>query len=109
MDLVWRAGEVADTEQGSDAEKAPAIVETIVDLETGEAMPEHRPTNIISAIQVALTLMVIMTMLGFGYKEIAFQILVDKGYWRLVFLAMTPVLIFFSLVGRLNRLVLLTY
>ncbi|KAH7090387.1 glycosyl transferase family group 2-domain-containing protein [Paraphoma chrysanthemicola] len=98
MELVWRAGEAADTEQGSDPEKAsPAVVETTIDLETGEAKKEHRPTNIISAIQVALTLILIMGMLGFGYKQIAFQLLVDKGWWRLAFLVMTPVLILLSL------------
>lgn len=99
MHLVWRAGEAADTEQGSDVEKGPAVVEAEVDMETGEAIPEHRPTNIINSVQVALTLMLIITMLGFGYKQIAFQLLVDKGWWRLAFLVMTPVLVFFSLVS----------
>jgi hypothetical protein len=98
MELVWRAGEAADTEQSSDIEKGPAVVETAIDLETGEAKPEHRPTNIINAVQVAFTLILIVTMLGLGYKQIAFQLLVDQGWWRLVFLVMTPVLIFFSLV-----------
>jgi hypothetical protein len=49
-------------------------------------------------VQVAITLMLIMTMLGLGYRQLAFQILVDKGYIRLAFIVMTPVLIFFSLV-----------
>lgn len=98
MNLVWQAGEPAELEQASETEKAPPVIETEVDLETGETVPEHRPTNIINAIQVAFTIMLITTMLGLGYKQIAFQILVDKKYIRVAFVAMTPVLIFFSLV-----------
>jgi hypothetical protein len=97
MDLVWKAGEAADTEQASDSEKSPPVLETEVDVETCEATLLQRPTNIINAVQVAFTIVLIMTMLGLGYKQLAFQILVDKGYLRLAFIAMTPVLIFFSL------------
>jgi hypothetical protein len=98
MNLVWKADEAADPDQASDAEKTSPVVEIEVDMETGEAMPGQRPTNIINAVQVAITLMLIMTMLGLGYRQLAFQILVDKGYIRLAFIVMTPVLIFFSLV-----------
>jgi hypothetical protein len=99
MALVWKAGEAADPEQASDVEKSPAVLESEVDVETGETTSEQRPTNIINAVQVAFTLVLIMTMLGLGYKQLAFQILVDKGYLRLAFIVMTPVLIFFSLVS----------
>jgi hypothetical protein len=95
---VWKTGEAVDPEQVSDAEKSPPVLESEVDLETGETTSEQRPTNIINAVQVAFTLVLIMTMLGFGYKQLAFQILVDKSYLRLAFIVMTPVLIFFSLV-----------
>jgi hypothetical protein len=99
MDLVWKAGEAPGSEQVSDAEKNPPVMETEIDIETGAATTEQRPTNIINAVQVAFTLMLIMTMLGLGYKQLAFQILVDKVYLRIAFVAMTPVLIFFSLVS----------
>jgi hypothetical protein len=99
MNLVWKAGEAAETEQGSDAEKTPPVIETEVDVETGEAMPEHRSVNILNAVQVSFTLMLIITLLGLGYKQLAFQILVDKSWLRLAFIAMAPVLVFFSLVS----------
>lgn len=101
MNLVWQADEPADPEQASDTEKSPPVVETEIDLETGEAVPEKRPTNISNALQVAFTILLIWTMLGLGYKQLAFQILVDKVWIRLAFIAMTPVLIFFSLVSFL--------
>lgn len=99
MNLVWKAGQAADSEPGSEAEKGPPSVEAEIDVETGVAMPEHRPTHVLNAVQVAFTLMLIITLLGLGYKQLAFQILVDKGWLRLAFLAMTPVLVFFSLVS----------
>jgi hypothetical protein len=98
MQLVWKAGEAADSEEGSEFEKSPAILENEIDIEAGEARSQYRPTNVLNSVQVAITIMLIMTMLGFGYKQLAFQILVDKGWWRLAFLAMFPVLVFFSLV-----------
>lgn len=99
MHLVWRVGEAADVDYSVDLEKGPAVVEVEIDAETGEARPGQRPTHVINSVQVALTIVLIMTMLGFGYRQIAFQVLVDKGYWRMAFLIMTPVLIFFSLVS----------
>lgn len=98
MNLVWQTGEPADPE-ASDTEKAPPVVETEVDLETGDTAPEKRPTNIFNALQVAVTILLIWTMLALGYKQLAFQIIVDKAWIRLAFIVMTPVLIFFSLVS----------
>jgi hypothetical protein len=98
MELVWKAGEAADT-HGSDPEKGPAVIENEVDVETGAPAQQERPTNIINSFQVALTIMLITTMLSFGYKQLAFQVLVDKSYIRLAFVLLTPVLIFFSLVS----------
>jgi hypothetical protein len=101
MNLVWQTGEPVDPE-ASDTEKAPPVVETELDLEVGEAAPEKRPTNIFNAIQVAITILIIWTLLALGYKQLAFQVLVDKSWIRLAFIIMTPVLIFFSLVSFLD-------
>jgi len=104
MELVWKAGEAADAVKGSDPEKSMVINENEVDVEANHTAPtQERPTNILNAFQVALTIMLIVTMLSFGYKELAFQLLVDKGWWRLAFLVLTPVLIFFSLVSHQSR------
>ncbi|KAL5118210.1 hypothetical protein ACEQ8H_003882 [Pleosporales sp. CAS-2024a] len=99
MNLVWQTGKPTKSESAApDAEKAVPVIETEVDVETGgEHASDHRPTNIINAVQVSVTIMIIMTMLGLGYKQIAFQILVDNNYTRVAFVAMTPVMIFLSL------------
>jgi hypothetical protein len=99
MNLVWKVGEATDTDQGSDTEKAPPVLATEIDVETGESMPEPRSVNVFNALQVSFTLMLIITLLGLGYKQLAFQILVDKSWIRLAFVAMAPVLVFFSLVS----------
>jgi hypothetical protein len=99
MNKVWKAGEATDTEQGSETEKTPPVLETEIDSEAGELLPEQRSVNVFNALQVSFTLMLIITLLGLGYKQLAFQILVDKSWLRLAFIAMSPVLIFFSLVG----------
>jgi hypothetical protein len=98
MNKVWKEGEATDTEQGSDTEKTPPVLETEIDIEAGESMPEQRSVNVFNALQVSFTLMLIITLLGLGYKQLAFQILVDKSWLRLAFIAMAPVLVFFSLV-----------
>ncbi|KAH8717088.1 glycosyl transferase family group 2-domain-containing protein [Phaeosphaeriaceae sp. PMI808] len=97
MNLVWKANETADGEPASENEKTPQVVENDTDPETGMTMPDKRPTHIFNSLQVAITLMLIITIMSLGYKQLAFQILVDKGWLRLAFLVMTPVLIFFSL------------
>jgi hypothetical protein len=102
MNLVWQTGQPADPEV-SDTEKVPPVVETELDLEIGEATPEKRPTHIFNAIQVAVTILIIWTLLALGYKQLAFQVLVDKSWIRLAFIIMLPVLIFFSLVSLLNH------
>jgi hypothetical protein len=99
MSLVWKASEHADPEPGADMEKSPAVVEIMVDEETGETRPEYRPTNVLNSLLVAFTIILIICMLGLGWRQIAFQVIVDKSYIRCAFILMGPVLIFISLVS----------
>lgn len=99
MTLVWRKDESEDgEEEDATAKKVPPVVDTHIDEETGEYVSK-RPTNIQNSVLVAITLMIIMIMLGAGFREIAIEIAVDRGWQRLAFLSMTPVQIFFTLVG----------
>jgi hypothetical protein len=98
MSLVWKAGE-ADDEEESQEKKGPAVVATEIDEESGEIKPENRPTNIQNSVLVGCTMTIIVIMLGAGFREIAMEIMVDKGYTRLAFLALTPVQVFFTLVS----------
>jgi hypothetical protein len=95
MQLVWRAG--LSTEQKEDRNTGPAAVPTRPDEETAEYI-SHRPTNILNAVLVSLTLVLVTAMLGAGFRQITIEILIDKGWARLAFLALLPVQVFFTLV-----------
>lgn len=99
MDLVWKTGDSEEVEEEAEKPKGPQVVEVEIDEETGEAKPEHRPTHIMNGVLVGCTCLLITVMLGAGFRQIAVEILVDQGYIRLAFLALTPVQIFFTLVN----------
>jgi hypothetical protein len=96
MELIWKAG--LNIEEEDDQKKGPAVVPVEINEETGEYIFK-RSTNILNAILVSATLVLVAIMLGAGFRQIAIEILVDKGWARLAFLALTPVQIFFTLVG----------
>lgn len=99
MDLAWAGNEVE--EKSADDEKRRSQVEVIeVDPETGEVMPQHRPTHLMNTTLVALTLVLVVSVLGAGYRELAIEIASDKGWIRLAFLALTPIQVFFTLVSH---------
>lgn len=92
MELVWKTGEQEDDEK----KEAVARVDEI-DEETGEIKPEKRGLHLQNTVLVSLTLMLIMTTLGAGFRQIAIEVAVDKSMIRLALLALTPVQIFFTL------------
>lgn len=99
MDLVWKTGDPEEEEEAPE-KKGPAVVETEINEETGEYVSK-RPTNIQNSVLVGITLTIVITMLGAGFRQISIEILVDRGYLRLCFLLLTPIQIFFTLVGSL--------
>ncbi|KAF2454580.1 glycosyl transferase family group 2-domain-containing protein [Lineolata rhizophorae] len=94
--LIWEAGESDDEADGTTKER-PTVADYEVDSESGEMKPEHRSTNIMNSVLVGFTLVLVTTMLGAGFRQLAIEITVDHGFIRLAFLALTPVQIFFTL------------
>ena len=79
--------------------KLDAIVEvTEVDEETGELLPQKRKTRMYNSTYVAITLALIITVIGAGARELAIEVAVDGNMMRVAFLALTPIQIFFTLV-----------
>ncbi len=99
MELVWKTGEPDEVEEGGAAKKGPKVSELEIDEESGAILPQNRPTHLLNTILVAFTLILIVTVLGAGFRELAIEIDVDQSYTRLAFVALTPVQIFFTLVG----------
>lgn len=97
MELVWKTGEPEEVEEGA-SKKGPNVTAVEIDEESGQIIPEHRATHLLNTILVSITLILIVTVLGAGFRALAVEIAVDKNYLRLAFVALTPVQIFFTLV-----------
>jgi hypothetical protein len=101
MQLVWQAragGEYGD--EAKEARLAHASVEEVVDVETGElGYRERRPTMLWNTILVSFTLILVLCMLGAGYRQIAIESAIDGNYLRMAFIALTPIQVFFTLVS----------
>lgn len=102
MELVWKTGDTDEAEEGQ-AKKGAIVTEVEVDEESGEIIPEKRATHLLNTILVSFTLILILAMLGLGFRQVAIETIVDKNYMRLAFVALTPVQIFFTLVSLLFR------
>lgn len=97
--LMWDGGrEITDAEG-----KVPQVSVVEVDPETGRIVPQQRQTHLMNTVLVALTLALIVTVLGAGYRQLAIEIAVDQRYLRLAFLALTPIQVFFTLVSNQNH------
>jgi hypothetical protein len=92
MELVWKTG---DTEE--EDKKDPNVGVYEIDEESGEIIPEKRGLHLQNTVLVALTLILIMTTLGAGARQLAIETDSDGTYLRLALLALTPVQIFFTL------------
>ncbi|KAK0110003.1 hypothetical protein ONS95_002666 [Cadophora gregata] len=94
MELVWKNG----PSEGDDGEKKdPNIAIYEIDEESGEIVPEKRPLHLQNTVLVALTLILVITFLGAGARQLAIEVEVDGSYIRLALLALTPVQVFFTL------------
>jgi len=92
MELVWKTGGPDDDEK-----KEPYVAAHEIDEESGEIIPEKRGLHLQNTVLVALTLMLIMIVLGAGARQIAIEVAVDHSYTRVALLVLTPVQIFFTL------------
>ncbi|XMA09031.1 hypothetical protein WAI453_001822 [Rhynchosporium graminicola] len=93
MELVWKNGPSDD-----DGEKrGPNLAVHEIDEESGEIIPEKRALHLQNTVLVALTLILVITFLGAGARQLAIEVEVDGGYTRLTLLALTPVQVFFTL------------
>lgn len=94
-DMVWTG-----QKGGNKNEKELAVQVVEVDEESGAIVPQQRRIVLLNSIYVALTLVLIISVLGAGFREIAIEVAVDKNMIRLAFLALTPIQVFFTLVRR---------
>lgn len=96
MELVWKTGEPDEAEAG-DTKKGPRVTEMEIDEESGQIIPEKRPTHLLNTILVGFTIVLIVITLGAGFRSVAIEVAVDHNILRMAFLLLTPVQIFFTL------------
>jgi hypothetical protein len=98
MDLIWESGQ---QEEDGEVKNEKAWRTTVLELdpESGDPVPEERPTNLMNSVLVAFCLAIVITLLGLAARSLAVEISVDHNYLRLSFLALVPVQIFFTLVS----------
>jgi hypothetical protein len=100
MEIVWGNDEEDEGEDMIEEKNGIKRKTVELDFESGELIPEYRPTNLMNTILVAFTLIIVITLLGLAFRSLATEIAVDHGYIRLAFVALVPVQIFFTLVSR---------
>jgi hypothetical protein len=103
MKMIWKGeNKFEDMEEkktedavvmGIDAEGvSPGDLEAALQLET-------RPTLLINPIMVGITLLILVSALGIGWRNLAQEVTVDGSFLRLALVACTPAQIFVSLVS----------
>lgn len=97
MELVWQTGEPEEADEGG-PKKGPNVTTVEIDEESGAIKPQSRPTHLLNTVLVGFTLILIVTVLGAGFRQLAIEVAVDHSYLRVAFVALTPVQIFFTLV-----------
>jgi hypothetical protein len=98
MQLVWQTGETAEDDEMNE-KKTARVSAYELDEESGEVLPEKRATNLMNTILVGFTLILVIVMLGAGFRALAIETVVDKNYIRMAFVLLTPIQIFFTLVS----------
>ncbi|KAF2404382.1 hypothetical protein EJ06DRAFT_535627 [Trichodelitschia bisporula] len=93
MNKVWEHEQEGFAE---DLKPEGEVLSKEADMERRECC-SRRPTNMLNAILVAITMVLVLATLGAGWHEIALDIAVDRDFTRLAFIALAPVQIFFTL------------
>ena len=97
--LVWSHG--APSEENADEKKLARarVTANEIDPESGEVVFEPRPTHLLNTILVAVALTLICVTMSLGFRQIAIEVVIDHAWLRLALLAVSPIQVFFSLVG----------
>jgi hypothetical protein len=95
MEMIWVEGEELIDEKKDAVEVGSEEVDPNKDLESAE--PPRRKTMLINPIMVGLTLALLFSALGLGWRNLGLEVAADGKYSRLALLVVTPCQIFVSL------------
>ena len=98
MQIVWQAEIGLDQGTGVDEKAKGAQAPTReIDAESGVLFSEKRATHLQQTVIVAISLALMITTLGAGYRNMMFSFAMDHGISHFLFALATPVQIFFSM------------
>lgn len=101
MEMIWQDdNEMLDDKEAG--ELGEGRLETWEDIERGHN--PRRPIMLWQSFQTACCLMLTCIAIGAGWKQIAFEIIVDQNYTRLLFLLIIPAQIWLALVSFRNNI-----
>lgn len=95
ISMVWK-DEIADDDQS--AAPVTSAMPSTINLASGEELQDFEPTAgsplrrvvLIQSVLTALTLILLISAIGSGWRQIAVEIKVDKSWIRLGFLVVVP-------------------
>ncbi|KAE9378208.1 hypothetical protein N431DRAFT_329529 [Stipitochalara longipes BDJ] len=102
MRIIWGNGEQLYEKPEDKKSSEVSMVElpdgTVTPSELEEALlVESRPTKLLNAVFVGLTLTLLVAALGSGWRNLAIEVSADGSYIRLALLAVTPCQVFVPL------------
>ena len=96
--MVW-AQATNPNKESQNSGKEVETSESKDDIESDDVQSgQRRGTKLINSILVAMTLCLIVIMLGAGWRELGIECAVDHHYARLCLILLAPVQMFFTLV-----------
>lgn len=106
LQTIWNATEHEKTET------QPRAQVRELDEESGQSVVEERPTMYLNSFMVSCSICLLVCIMGLGYAQLAIEVVVLKHWISLLYLIVTPIYCFFSLVCspkyRISSLWLLT-
>lgn len=94
LKFVWKTANEAQNEKAG-----PITSEYEIDQETGELSSKERPILLYNCFLVACSLCLLTVLIGLGYVKIADEVFELHKWISLVFLVMTPINAFLTLVS----------
>lgn len=112
MSMIWREegdlGESVNIQIGKDPSLRRMEPSEAVDAadaaKTEAAVSATRRAVLMQPLLTAATLVLIFAAIGSGWREIAIELVVDKSWVRLAFLAVVPLQIWLALVKKLSEI-----
>ncbi|KAF2157309.1 hypothetical protein K461DRAFT_218615 [Myriangium duriaei CBS 260.36] len=96
--LIWETPDMTRAPSLAVEKKEAGAIAVEIDDEKGQQPEEEkRGTHLQNSILVGLTCLIVTSMVGAGFRQVAIEIAIDSSYLRVAFILLTPVQIFFTL------------